>query len=92
MHVDLQQICNKLINSLGGVRLSPLGTPAAIGSILSAPGYDEDECAAVGGMTSGRGTEVLGENLLQWHFVMAHMTGNGMESRPPWWGAGFIAA
>jgi hypothetical protein len=43
-------------------------------------------------MTSGRGTEILGENLPQWHFVMANMTGNGMESRPPWWGDSFIAA
>jgi hypothetical protein len=30
---------------------------------------DDDECGAVGGMRIGRGSEVLGENLLQCHFV-----------------------
>jgi hypothetical protein len=30
---------------------------------------DEGDCGAIGGMKIGRGTEVLGENLLQRHFV-----------------------
>jgi hypothetical protein len=29
----------------------------------------DDECGAVGGMRIGRGIEVLGENLLQFHNV-----------------------
>jgi hypothetical protein len=39
--------------SWGEVRLSPLGTSATIGPIVSAP--DDDECGADGGMKSGRG-------------------------------------
>jgi hypothetical protein len=36
----------------------------------------DDECGIVGGMRIGRGTEVLGENLPQRHFVhyKSHMT------------------
>jgi hypothetical protein len=30
---------------------------------------DDDECGAVGGMRIGKGTEVFGENLPQFHFV-----------------------
>jgi hypothetical protein len=30
---------------------------------------DEDDCGAIGGMKIGKETEVLGENLLQCHFV-----------------------
>jgi hypothetical protein len=37
---------------------------------------DNDECGAAGGMRIGRGNEVLGENLHQWHFGhhRSHMT------------------
>jgi hypothetical protein len=37
---------------------------------------DDDDYGAVGGMRIGRGTEVLGENLHQCHFVhhKSHMT------------------
>jgi hypothetical protein len=36
----------------------------------------DDECEAIGGMRIGRGTEVLGENLPQRHFVhnKSHIT------------------
>jgi hypothetical protein len=36
----------------------------------------DDECGAVGGMRINRGTEALGENLPQCHFVhhKSHMT------------------
>jgi hypothetical protein len=42
---------------------------------------DEGNCGAIGGMKIGRGTEVLGENLLQHHFVLhkSHMTRPGLE-------------
>jgi hypothetical protein len=37
---------------------------------------DDDECGTVGGMRIGRGSEVIGENLPQCHFVhhKSHMT------------------
>jgi hypothetical protein len=41
--------------SLGGVRLSPLGTSATV-DLLYQPGMiDDDDCAAVGRMRTGRG-------------------------------------
>jgi hypothetical protein len=37
---------------------------------------DDDDCGAIGGMRIDRGTEVLVENLPQWHFFRHkfHMT------------------
>jgi hypothetical protein len=50
----------------GGVQLGPFGTAATNKYIVPAPGdYDDGE---IGGMID-RGTEVLGENLPQCHFV-----------------------
>jgi hypothetical protein len=47
--------------------LGSLGTVATSRPIVPTPvGYDDAE---IGGMTIGRGTEVLGENLPQCHFV-----------------------
>jgi hypothetical protein len=50
---------------------------------------DDDECGAVDGMRIGKGTEVLGENLPQCHFVhhKSHMTSPGIEPGPPCWEA-----
>jgi hypothetical protein len=53
---------------LGRVRLSPLGTSASVG-LLYQPRMKDDDYGAVGGMRIGRGTEVLGGNLRQCHFV-----------------------
>jgi hypothetical protein len=41
-------------------------------------------------MTIGRGTEILGENLPQFHFVhhKSHMTWTGLEPWLPRWEAG----
>jgi hypothetical protein len=50
---------------------------------------DEGDCGAIGGMKIGRGTEVLGENLPQRHFVRRkfHMTRPALELGPPRWEA-----
>jgi hypothetical protein len=54
----------------GGVRLSPLGTPATIGPIVPVPDDgddgDDDDYGAIGRMRigGGWGTEVLEENLM----------------------------
>jgi hypothetical protein len=44
---------------------------------------DENDCGAIGGIKIGRGTEVLGENLPQRHFVhhKSYMTRPGLEPR-----------
>jgi hypothetical protein len=49
-------------------------TEATTGLLLQ-PRMMDDECGAIGGMIV-RKTEVLGENLPQWHFVhhKSHMT------------------
>jgi hypothetical protein len=51
---------------------------------------DGDDCGATGGMRIGRGTEVLWENLTEFHFVhhKSHMTWPGLEPGPPRWEAG----
>jgi hypothetical protein len=49
--------------------LSPLGIAATSGLLWKPQIIDEDDCGAIGGMNIGRGTEVLGENLTQRHFV-----------------------
>jgi hypothetical protein len=49
----------------------------------------EGDCGAIGGMKIGRGTEVLGENPSQSHFVhhKSHLTRPGIEPGPPRWEA-----
>jgi hypothetical protein len=67
-------------------KLGPPGTSVTYWSIVPAPGDCEDE--EFGGM-NGRGTEVLGLNLPQRHFVQhkSHLTKPGIEPGPPRWEA-----
>jgi hypothetical protein len=70
-----------------GVQLGPLGTAATICPIVTAPGdYDGGE---FGGTEIGRGTQILGENLPQRHFVhhKSHVTSPGIEPGQPQWEA-----
>jgi hypothetical protein len=56
--VIMPKQCRFFLISWGGVRLSPLGTPATIWPIVPAPDDDDDdddECGALGGMRFGRG-------------------------------------
>jgi hypothetical protein len=65
---------DEYIVSLGGVRLSPLGTSATVG-LSYQPRMIREDYGAVGGMRICRRTEVLGENLPHCHFVLhkSHM-------------------
>jgi hypothetical protein len=47
----------------------------------------EGDYGEIGGMKIGRGSEILGENLPQRHFVhhKSHMTRPGFEPEPPLW-------
>jgi hypothetical protein len=76
-----------IIIIIRGVRLSPLGTAANISLLCKAQIINDGDCGANGGMRIGRGTEVLGANLLQCHFVRhkSHMTRPGREPGPPRW-------
>jgi hypothetical protein len=49
----------------------------------------DGDCGEISGMKIDRGTEVLGENLTQRHFVhhKFHMTSPGFEPEPPQWEA-----
>jgi hypothetical protein len=53
--------------------------------LLYQPRMIVDKCGAVDRMRIGRGTEVLGENLPQCHFVhhKSYMTWPGLEPGPP---------
>jgi hypothetical protein len=45
----------------GGARLTPLGTSAPFGLLYQSRLIDDDECEGVGGMRTGRETEVQGQ-------------------------------
>jgi hypothetical protein len=51
------------------MRLSPLGISATTGLLYQPWMMDNDECGVVGGMIGRGGSEVLGENLTQCHYV-----------------------
>jgi hypothetical protein len=68
-------------------KLGPLATSATEWPIVPVPGdYDNGE---FGGKKIGRGTEVLGENRPQRHFVhhKSHFARPGFEPGPPRWEA-----
>jgi hypothetical protein len=55
---------------MGAVRRSPLGTQATIGPTVPAKDDDDDdECGAVGAMRNAYQTKLIGENVLQCHYI-----------------------
>jgi hypothetical protein len=48
--VAWSEYCSALLISLGGVRLSPLGTSATVGLLYQPRMIDDDDYGAVGGM------------------------------------------
>jgi hypothetical protein len=50
---------------------------------------DDGDCGAIGGMIIDRETEVLGENLPEYHFIQhkSNITRPGLETGPPRWEA-----
>jgi hypothetical protein len=82
---DMTEECSRTrVISCGGVRLSPFGTSATNWPIVPAPDDDKNVEQSVEWELAG-GTEVLGENLTQCHFVhnKSHMTWSGLEPGPP---------
>jgi hypothetical protein len=71
------------------VRLSPFATAATTGLFYQPQMIDDGDCGTIGGMKIGRGTEVLGENLPQRHFIhhKTHITRPGLEPGPSRWEA-----
>jgi hypothetical protein len=66
-----------------------LGTAATTGLLYQRRVIGGGDCGKIGEMKIGRGSEALGENLPQHHFVhhKSHMTRPGFEPGPPRWEA-----
>jgi hypothetical protein len=75
--------------SLGGARLSPLGT-SATNSLLYQPRKIDDECETVGGMRIGRGNRSTQRKPAPVPFCSPQIPRDltWLEPGPPWWEAG----